>query len=157
MNINTFKNKYDNLRTLISENIDVMIIGETKLDDSYPMSQFLIEGFAVSFRFDRDKKCKKLRKHTFPHDIEDIFVELNFRKSKWQLFATHHPPAPDVEYYLRNVGSVLDKYIKTYEKCLLTGDFNAEVSETKMENFLETFALSSLIHEKTYCKSSINK
>ena len=39
LNINTFKNKYDFLKTLISENIDVMIIVETKLDDSYPKSQ----------------------------------------------------------------------------------------------------------------------
>ena len=61
-----------------------MIVGETKLDDSYPMSQFLIERFAEPFRLDRDKNgggilvyvrdfipCKKLRKHAFPHDIED--------------------------------------------------------------------------------------
>ena len=55
LNINTFKNKYDFLEILISENIDVMIIGETKLDDSYSNSQFLIEGFAEPFRLDRDK------------------------------------------------------------------------------------------------------
>ena len=90
LNINTFKNKFDFLKTLISENIDVMIIGKTKLDDSYPMSQFLIEGFAEPSRLDRDKNgwgiliyvrdfipCKKLRKHAFQHDIEGMFVELN--------------------------------------------------------------------------------
>ena len=115
-----------------------MIIGETKLDDSYPNSQFLIEGFAGSFRWGiqiyfRDfLPCKKLRKHALPHDIKGMFVELHFRKSKWLLFATYHPPAQNVEY---------DKYIKTYDKCLLVGDFNAEVSETKMENFLESFGL----------------
>ena len=146
-----------------------MIIGETKLDDSYPMSQFLIEGFAEPFRLDRDKHCggiliyvrdfipcKKLRKHAFPHDIEGMFIELNFRKSKWLLFATYYPPSQNVEYYLRNVGGGLDKYIKTYDKCLLVGDFNAEVSETKMENFLETFGLNGIIHEKTCYKSLIN-
>ena len=74
-------------------------------------------------------------KYALPHDIEGMFVELNFGKSKWLLFATYHPPAQNVEYYLRNVGRALDKYIKTYDKCLLAGDFNAEVSETKMENF----------------------
>ena len=55
LNINTFKNNYDFLKTLVSENIDVMIIGETKLDDSFPMSQFFIEGFAEPFRLHRDK------------------------------------------------------------------------------------------------------
>ena len=77
-------------------------------------------------------------KHFFQHDIEGMFIELNFGKSKWLLFATYHPPAQNVEYYLRNVGSALDKYIKTYDEYLLAGDFNAEVFETKMENFLET-------------------
>ena len=64
------------------------------------------------------------------------------------MFATYHPTAQNVEYYLRNLGSALDKYIKTYDKCLLAGDFNAEVTETKMENFLETFGLSSLFIRK---------
>ena len=86
LNINTFKNKYDFLKTLVSDNIDVMIIGETKLDDSFPISQFKVEGFAEPFRLDRDKNgggiliyvrdfipCKRLRKHAFPHDIEGIF------------------------------------------------------------------------------------
>ena len=50
LNINTFKNKYDFLKPLISENIDVMIIGETKLDDSFPNSQFLSKGFAEPFK-----------------------------------------------------------------------------------------------------------
>ena len=139
LNINTFKNKYDFLKTLVSENIDVMIICETKLDDSFPMSQFLIAGFAEPFRLHRDKKwwghpvrdfipCKKLMKHFFPHDIEGMFIELNFGKSQWLLFSTYHQ---NVEYYLRNVGRALDKYIKTYDKYLLAGDFNAEVSEKK--------------------------
>ena len=66
------------------------------------------------------------------------------------------PHIQNVEYYLRNVGSVLDKYIKTYDKCLLGGDLNAEVSEKKLDNFFETFGLSSLIHEKTCYKSLIN-
>ena len=169
LNINTFKNKYDFLKTLISDNIDAVIIGETKLDDSFPISQFKVEGFAEPFRLDRDKNgggiliyvrdfipCERLRKHAFPHDIEGIFLELNFRKSKWLLFATYHPPCQNIEYYLQNIGSALDKYIKTYDKCLLVGDFNAEVSETKMENFLEAYGLNSLIHEKTCCKSLIN-
>ena len=59
------------------------MVGETKLDDdSYPMFQFLIEGFAEPFRLKmvgdillnvRDFiPCKKLMKHALPHDIEMV-------------------------------------------------------------------------------------
>ena len=54
------------------------------------------------------------------------------------------------------MGNALDTYLKTYDKFILAGDFNAEVSETKMELFLGTYGLSSLIHEKTCFKSLKN-
>ena len=57
------------------------------------------------------------------------FVELNFRKAKWILFGTYHPPSQNGNFYFRNVGCVLDVYFQTYDKILLTGDFNEEESE----------------------------
>ena len=36
---------------------------------------------------------KLLEKHKFSDDIEGLFVELNFRKVKWLLFGTNHPPS----------------------------------------------------------------
>ena len=146
-----------------------MIIGESKLDDSYPTSQFHIEGFHEPFRQDRDKnggglliyvnECistKKLNKHVFPDDIEGLFIELNFRKTKWLLVGTYHPPKQNDEYYFGNVGNALDTCIIYYDKFIFAGDFNAEVSESKMDNFLGTHGLSSLIHEKTCFKSLTN-
>ena len=133
LNVNTFSNKYDSLKTLIPGNIDVMIIGETKLDDSFPTSQFKIEGFAEPFRMNRDKNgwglliydndCipyKQLKKHILPGDIEGMFIELNFRKTKWLLLGTYHPPNQNDEYYFQNIGNALDTYIRTYDKFILT-------------------------------------
>ena len=37
-----------------------------------------------------DSPSKRLDKYVFPHDMEGLFVELNFRKCKW-LFTTHDP------------------------------------------------------------------
>ena len=47
-------------------------------------------------------------------------------------------------------------YIINYDKFILAGDFNAEVSESKMDNFLGTFLLASLIQENTCFKSLEN-
>ena len=154
---------------MIPGNVDIMMLSETKLDDSFPTSQFLIEGFQKPFRVDRDRygggtliyineqiPCKQLNKHNLPEDIEAKFIKLNFRKTKWLLLGTYHPPNQTDEYFFRNISNALDTYIKTYDKFILAGDFNAEVSEPKMETFLCTHGLASLIHEKTCFKSSTN-
>ena len=44
-----------------------------------------------------------LTKHFFPHDIEKFFVEMNFRKCKWLLLGTYHPPSQSDQYFFENV------------------------------------------------------
>ena len=39
ININSIRNKFEVLL-----NVDILIISETKIDDSFPLTQFLIEG-----------------------------------------------------------------------------------------------------------------
>ena len=59
----------------------------------------------MPYRFDRNRNgggviiyvsedipSKLLRKNLFPNDREEIFIEINFRKSKWLLCGTYHPP-----------------------------------------------------------------
>ena len=71
-------------------NIDVLVITETKLDDTFPTANFMIDGFSTPYRRDRntngggiliyvrdDIPSKELNNHNFPDDIEGIFVELN--------------------------------------------------------------------------------
>ena len=70
----------------ISDNVDVLVITETKLDDSFPTGQFFIDGFSTPFRLDRNSRgggiliyvredipSKQLSKHTFNDGIEGIF------------------------------------------------------------------------------------
>ena len=40
---------------IVKDNIDILMISESKLDDSFPDSQFLIEGFDKPFRLDRNR------------------------------------------------------------------------------------------------------
>ena len=54
ININSLRNKFDFLSSLISGNIDILLITETKLDNSFPEAQFHIEGFASPYRLDRN-------------------------------------------------------------------------------------------------------
>ena len=52
LNINSLRNKFELLVDQIKGNIDVLMISETKIDDSLPLGNFLIGGFSKSYRLD---------------------------------------------------------------------------------------------------------
>ena len=122
------------------------------------MAMYAMYGYATPFRRERNKfgggiliyvredmPCKLLS-HNFPDDIEGLFIELNFRKSRLLLLGTYHPPNQHDDYYFQSIGDV---YSTNYEKYILAGDFNAEESELVMKRFLELYGLKKLVHENT--------
>ena len=93
--MNSISGKFDQLKALVTGNIDILVITESKLDSSFPNAQFMIDGFSEPYRMDRNRHgggaliyvredipSKKLTKHVFPDDIEGIFIEINLRKCK---------------------------------------------------------------------------
>ena len=148
-NINSLPNKFNQLKELVLKDVDILVLAERKLDDSFPNSQFSVDGLSKSFRIDRNRSAggvgnvyvwdvipkKLLTKHFFPNDIEGLFLELNFGKCKWLLLGTYHPPSQSVQYFFENVDKALDMY-SYYDKILPTGDFNAEIHDGYLESFL---------------------
>ena len=55
LNINSIRNKFDFLADVVKGNIEILMISESKLDDSFPDSQFLMKGFGKPFRADRKR------------------------------------------------------------------------------------------------------
>ena len=138
-----------------------MVITESKLHDSYSTSQFFIDGFSAPFRLDRnvnggrvliytreDITYKQLFDHSFPDEIEGLFVELNFRKCKWLLGGVYHPPIQRGDYFFNCLGSAINVY-NTYDNILLVGDFNAEEKKTACEDFLDLYNRKDLVKDKT--------
>ena len=56
LNVNWIRKKFEALTFIIDNNIDMFLISETKLDDSFPSAQFLIKGFSAPYRVDRNSK-----------------------------------------------------------------------------------------------------
>ena len=56
IDINSIRNKFEPLMRFRNNNLDILMISETKIDDTFPDSQFLIEGFSVSYNLDRTAK-----------------------------------------------------------------------------------------------------
>ena len=52
LNINSIRNKFEMLSDQIKGNIDVLLVSETKIDDSFPIGNFLIDGFSTPYRLD---------------------------------------------------------------------------------------------------------
>ena len=104
----------------------------------------------------QDIPSKRLSKHNLPSDIECLCVEINLRKSKWLLCGTYHPPSQSDKYYFEHLGRLLDIYSNSYEKMLLTGDFNAQEGELCIDSFLYEYNLKNLIKEKTCFKNPEN-
>ena len=47
-------NKFSSLINIINNNIDILMISETKLNSSFPTEQFHIHGFSEPYKFDRN-------------------------------------------------------------------------------------------------------
>ena len=54
LNIISLRNKLDSLIGRITGSIDILMISETKLEKSFPIRQFIVEGFGVPYRIDRN-------------------------------------------------------------------------------------------------------
>ena len=118
ININSVKSKFDQLKVVIGKNLDVLVLIETKIDSTFPTSQFEINGFSKQYKLDRNINgggiliyigegipSKLLTKHKLPYDIEGIFIELNFRKSKLLFGGLYHPPNQSNNYFYENIGN----------------------------------------------------
>ena len=55
LNINSFPNKFDELKLLVNGMLDILIITETKLDDTFQVSQLRASGFSKPYRLDRNR------------------------------------------------------------------------------------------------------
>ena len=54
LNINSIRNKFYFLTHQVKGNTDMLMISETKLDESFPPSQSLLDGYSVPSDFDRN-------------------------------------------------------------------------------------------------------
>ena len=50
LNINSVRNKFEMLSDQTKDNIDVLLVSETKIDYSFLIGSFLIDGFSMQYR-----------------------------------------------------------------------------------------------------------
>ena len=52
INVNSNRNKFELLFSLVSNNIDTLLISEMKIDNTISVSQFCVTGYSIPFRLD---------------------------------------------------------------------------------------------------------
>ena len=169
LNINSIRNKFSFLASQIGHNLDVLLISETKHDDTFPTAQFLIDGFKKPYRLDRcskvcglllflrdDKSSRLLTEHKTPTNVECIFVEIGIRNKNWLLCCYYNPHQSNISTHMHHLNKGLDVYMNKYDNILLLGDFNSETSENYLNDFCNIYNLRNIIKEPTCFKNPGN-
>ena len=149
LNINSIRNKFENLKEVVSNYVDIFVIAEAKINRSFPTAQFIIEGFHKPLRLDISDKSggllvvrshllsRQLTKFKILSDIQAIPFEVNMRKEKWLFLCIHKPPSMNSQYFLDSF-SIIDYYSNVYDNHLVIGNFNLEPSPMYRKTFMET-------------------
>ena len=168
LNIDSLTFEFDELRLVVTGISNILIITETRLEDTFPLSQFHIDDFSTPYRLDRNRNTggiliyiredipgRVVTKHCCPKDIEALFIELNFRKCKWLLCGLYHSTSHKDQYFFDNIDKALDVYSR-YEKVILCRDFNSQICENYINTFIYHHNLQSINKEPSCYKNSNN-
>ena len=106
LNINSIRNKIELLKPIILETVNMLVVAETKLENTFATNHFTINGFNPPFRYDRNVNgggliiyiregvlSKQLKDFTTPGDIECGIVEVHLHQKKWILFGIYRTPS----------------------------------------------------------------
>ena len=59
-----------------------------------------------------------------------------------------------LQTFLDNLGKCINRYSPKYDTFMLFDDFNAEETEDKVNEFMDTYNLTNLVKSPTYFKSN---
>ena len=103
----------------LASNVDLLMISETKIDNSFPKRQFLVKGFCEPFRIDRnihgggilfyvreDIPVKLLSVEPLP--TECFFVETNLQKRKWLVCCSYNRHKDNISNHLQLIRKKID-------------------------------------------------
>lgn len=150
LNINSLSSKVLSLREIVKDHLDILLISESKLDQSFTDASIGLNGFKRPYRIDRNKNggglvlyvnCEltsnAIKLPSLPEDIEIVWIEVILCAQKWLVLGIYKPPNQRCDYFLENLGKVLDSF--HYENCIVMGDFNSHESDLST---LKTFKLN---------------
>ena len=137
LNIDSLRNKFG------FKYVDIILLSETKPDDSFATAQFSLNGFCKPNRLDGgillyvrdDIPSGLLTDYKTKDNLELFFVEVNIWKKKWLLGCSYNSHKNNISNYLHHLNKGLDVYLKGFDNILIMGDLNSEVTENCLNGF----------------------
>ena len=143
LNINLIRNKFEKLTSLITNEIDVLLLSETKIDETFPLEQF--SGFAKPLSLDRNSRgggimlfirdnipFRLSKPGNLPSNTEALLTEINLRKKKWIICCGQNSNKFLINKFTYDIGKALDSFIGNYDNFLNIVDMNSEITERKI-------------------------
>ena len=131
LDINSVRNKFTDLQTIINGNVDIVSIAETKLDDSFPSTQFTL-GYHTPYRLEVNNKSggilvyvkSSIPSHCLCYEelrisIQATTFEINLRKEEWLVISIYCPHSQNSEYFLNSLIKIIDYFACTHDNHLI--------------------------------------
>ena len=111
----SIRNKFSGFIDLVLTETDICLLSETKIDDSFPNSQFFAEGYRM-FRKDRNKSGgglilyvnedipgKLINSYDFKEGSEIIVFEFSISNKKWLLLGNFKPTSQNKLSFINEI------------------------------------------------------
>ena len=147
LNTNSIKNKFESAFELIKDTFDIFLVGECKLDWSFPDEQFSILSYWI-VRKDCDKNGAELRLYinedipfkviqdsSLPTALEVFPIEINLGRFKFLLIGLYKPPSVCKKEVLLHLNKAHNFFSTKYSNITLIGDFNMQPENEDLKDF----------------------
>ena len=157
--------QFERFTALTGDYIDILIIVETKLDDSFD-AMFRIPGCKAPFRLDISAVSGGLLVFVKEHiiakrpcsislrtDVQIPHMELKLRNKYCPLIPIYRLPCQNFAHSKVEPEKVIDFYSNSYDYHMIIVDFNMEVEDPLLHSLKEDHDLNKLIKTFTCFKS----
>ena len=169
-NINSYRNKHSSVCDLLSNNIvDFIAIAETKLDQSFPNSQFKVDNYEL-YRSDFSAKSGGLLIHIrddLAHrrlnsieinseGFESICIEVTIGSSKTVITSIYKHPYVKHADFKKHFCGIIDMLLAKYDDLVFIFDGNlCPTKSSTIQDLCDMYDLSNLIKEPTCHKGPV--
>ena len=157
--------KFNDLKPILIDRLcDILVISETKLDDSFNNNLFTVNGYKLERKdrnangggimvfFRADLPVRRIN-NLECEQSETIFLELKLNNRTWGILCSYRPPSTNDSLFEKDLCSILDQSFIKYDHLCVIGDLNYDfLSPEKCKpimNICDSFNFTNLIKEPT--------
>ena len=135
LNINSLRNKFGLLVQMLRNNINIILVSETKIDSSFPIAHFQIEGYTA---YRQDMPTAEVILFCIKEDIpsKPLNSDVSIKSFYFQ-----------IDVIERN--GQLDNYSSKYDNFVPHGDLTSEPTESTVRDFRWICSCKNLIKGNT--------